>query len=251
MSDVGHSARASRFVFDRVFSEKPFNSDAMLSQFSPAGAVDEPAPQCTASELETARQLGFEEGLRQGREEGHAEGRQAALSEAEARTNAAFAALAEQMADLAARQDEIFDALTQDCERLIHVILERLLPELVRRGGSEEIIGVVKTALDIACNDPVVEVRVPHEIVEPLRPSIARLTHEIGFRGRVDLLGDSYLTGSMVRVRWLHGGAQRDPDQMQAEVSAVVARILEREDARDDAPPADASPITETKATET
>jgi flagellar assembly protein FliH len=243
MSDMSQARRASRFVFDRVFAEKPFNTDAVLSQLGPVGASEETAPQYTAGDVDTARQLGFEEGLRQGREEGRIEGTQAALTDAEARTNAAFAALAEQVTALAGRQEEMFDALAQDCERLVNVILERLLPELVRRGGAEEILGVVKTALSIACNDPVVEVRVPHDIVETIRPRIARLSRDIGFRGRVDLLGDSYLTDGMVRVRWLHGGAQRDPNQMLAEVSAVVARILEREGASGDAPAEPAATI--------
>ena len=137
----------------------------------------------------------------------------------------------------------MFDALAQDCERLVHVILDRLLPELVRRGGGEEILGVVKTALSIACNDPVVEVRVPHDVVEGIRPHIARLTRDIGFRGRVDLVGDSYLTDGMVRVRWLHGGAQRDPNQMLAEVSAVIARVLEREGGSGETPAEPAATI--------
>jgi flagellar biosynthesis/type III secretory pathway protein FliH len=231
MSDMSQARRASRFVFDRVFAEKPFNTDAVLSQLGPAGTTPESAPQYTAGDIETARQLGFEDGFRQGREEGRIEGTQTALSEAESKTNAVFAALAEQVTALSGRQEDVFGALAQDCERLVHVILERLLPELVRRGGAEEILGVIKTALSIACNDPVIEVRVPHDVVDSIRPLVTRMTSDIGFRGRVDLLGDSYLTDGMVRVRWLHGGAQRDPNQMLAEVSAVVARILEREQA--------------------
>jgi flagellar biosynthesis/type III secretory pathway protein FliH len=250
VSDMSQAPRTSRFVFDRVFAEKPFNSDSVLSQLGPVAAAEDAAPQYTAGDVDTARQLGFEEGLRQGREEGHAEGTQTALSEAETKTNAAFAALAEQVTALATRQEEMFDALAQDCERLVNVILDRLLPELVRRGGTEEILGVVKTALSIACNDPVVEVRVPHDVVEGIRPHIARLTRDIAFRGRVDLLGDSYLTDGMVRVRWLHGGAQRDPNQMLAEVSAVVARILEREGTAGETP-AEPAAITQTnEATE-
>src|SRR5262245_63124855 len=113
----------------------------------------------------------------------------------------------------------MFESLAHDSERLSGGILDRLLPELVRRGGAEEILGVVRTALAIACNDPVVEVRVPHDVVEGIRPRIARLTRDLNFRGRVDLLGDSYLADGMVRVRWLHGGAQRDPSQMLTEVT--------------------------------
>jgi flagellar assembly protein FliH len=250
MSDMSQSPRISRFVFDRVFAEKPFNSDAMLSQLGPMGTAEEAAPQYTAGDVDTARQLGFEEGLRQGREEGRIEGTQAALSDAETKINAAFAALAEQVTALATRQDEMFGALAQDCERLVSVVLDRLLPELVRRGGAEEVLGVVKTALSIACNDPVVEVRVPHDIVEGIRPHIARLTRDIGFRGRVDLLGDSYLTDGMVRVRWLHGGAQRDPNQMLAEVSAVVARVLEREGAQGEPPTPEPTATIENEPTE-
>lgn len=250
MSDLGQSARASRFVFDRVFTERPFNGEVTPPTLGTLASPEDTAPQFTASDLETARQLGLEDGLRQGREDGRAEGAQAALSAAETMTNAAFAALAEQLTALTQRQDETFDALAQDCERLMHVILDRLLPELVRRGGADEILGVVRAALTIACNDPVVEVRVPHDVVESLRPRIARLSRDVPFRGKVELLGDSYLTDAMVRVRWLHGGAQRDAAQMLTEVSAIVARVLERESNSNTASSAEAAAPANTTATE-
>jgi len=250
MSDVGQSPRASRFVFDRVFTEKPFNGDVALPDLNPLATPEDNTPQFTAADVDTARQLGHEDGLRQGREDGRVEGAEAALTEAETRTNAAFTALAEQLTALAERQEEMFTALAQDCERLVHVILDRLLPELVRRGGGEEILGVVRTALTIACNDPVVEVRVPHDVVESIRPRIARLTRDLTFRGRVDLHGDSFLSDGMVRVRWLHGGAQRDPDQMLTEVTAIIARVLERERSSSDTPAAEAAAMAENERTE-
>jgi len=242
MSDVDQVPQANRFVFDRVFNEKPFNGDATLARFEPPHlAAGAEAPQFSESDLESARQLGYEEGLRQGSEDGRREGAAGALSQAEAQTNAAFALLAEQLAALAGRQDEMFAALGHDCERLVRIVLDRLLPELVRRGGAEEILGVVRTALSIACNDPVVEVRVPHDVVEGIRPRIARLTRDLAFRGRVDLLGDSFLADGMVRIRWLHGGAQRDPAQMLAEVSAIIQRILDHNDSGPEAPKGEAA----------
>ena len=249
MSDVGQS-RASRFVFDRVFAEKPFNGEMVLPDLNAAPTPEDNTLQFTAADIDTARQLGYEEGVRQGREDGRVEGAQAALTEAETRTNAAFTALAEQLTGLGQRQEEMFAALAQDCERLVHVILDRLLPELVRRGGAEEILGVVRAALTIACNDPVVEVRVPHDVVEGIRPRIARLTRDLAFRGRVDLHGDSFLNDGMVRVRWLHGGAQRDPDQMLTEVTGILARVLEREGVRTDPPAAEAAASTDNERTE-
>jgi flagellar biosynthesis/type III secretory pathway protein FliH len=247
---MSQSPRASRFVFDRVFTEEPFNGDMVLANLTPAAAPEDNTPQFTAADIDTARQLGYEDGLRQGREDGRVEGAQGALTEAEVRTNAAFTALAEQLTALAQRQEETFTALAQDCERLVHVILDRLLPELVRRGGGEEILGVVRTALTIACNDPVVEVRVPHDVVESIRPRIARLTRDLAFRGRVDLHGDSFLTDGMVRVRWLHGGAQRDPDQMLTEVTAIIARVLERDGSGNDTPAAETAATTDNERTE-
>ena len=229
---MSQSPRTSRFVFDRVFTEKPFNGDMVLANLSPSAAPEDNTLQFTAGDIDAARQLGYEDGLRQGREDGRVEGAQSALTEAEVRTNAAFTALA------------------QDCERLVHVILDRLLPELVRRGGGEEILDVVRTALTIACNDPVVEVRVPHDVVESIRPRIARLTRDLAFRGRVDLHGDSFLTDGMVRVRWLHGGAQRDPDQMLTEVTAIIARVLEREGSSNDTPAAETAAMTDNERTE-
>jgi hypothetical protein len=54
----------------------------------------------------------------------------------------------------------------------------------------------------------------------------------------------------MVRVRWLHGGAQRDPDQMLAEVTAIVARVLERAGSSNDVPAAETAATTENERTE-
>jgi flagellar assembly protein FliH len=250
MTNVDPSSRVGRFIFDRVFAERPFNAGVVMNQLDPPTIADEPAPQYSAGDMEAARRQGFDEGFHQGREEGRAEGVQMALSEAEAKTNAAFSVLAENLADLARRHEEAYHALAHDCERLMHVILERLLPELVHRGGAEEILGVVRTALSIACNDPVVEVRVPHDVVEGIKPRIVRLARDVGFRGRVDLLGDSYLTEGMVRVRWLHGGAQRDPDQMLTEVSAIVARMLDRGDSQSNSPTEETVVTIEDQATE-
>lgn len=251
MTTIDPSPRTNRFVFDRVFAEQPFNGSGLLTDLAQPEPADDTRPLFTAADLESARHQGLEEGLRQGREEGHAEGMTAAVSEADARINAAFETLASDLSGLAARHDDAYHALAHDCERLVHVVLDRVLPELVRRGGAEEIIGVVRTALSIACNDPVVEVRVPHDVVEGIRPRLARLTREVGFRGRVDLTGDSYLTDGMVRVRWLHGGAQRDPNQMQAEVTAIIERMLHRDDSQGGGPTEETVVAIENDSTET
>jgi len=250
MTNVDPAPRASRFVFDRVFTERPFNGDAVLTSLDAPDSADA-RPQFSSADLEQARQLGHEEGFRQGQEIGRAEGVATAQGEAEGKTTAAFEALAQDLAALAARHDEAYHALAQDCERLVHVILDRLLPELVRRGAAEEILGVVRTALAIACNDPVVEVRVPHDIVEEIRSPITRLARDVGFRGRIDLTGDSYLTDGMARVRWLHGGAQRDAAQMLTEVSAIVARMLNRDGMPSDAATEETVVAIENETTET
>src|ERR1043166_7814417 len=103
MSDVDQIPPANRFVFDRVFNEKPFNGDVALARFEPPHMAPPETPQYTESDLENARQLGYQDGRRQGAEDGRREGAAAALSQAEAQTNAAFATLAEQLAALAGR----------------------------------------------------------------------------------------------------------------------------------------------------
>src|SRR5262249_28288050 len=122
MSGVDQAPPNQRFVFDRVFDEKPFNGDTVLSRFQPPRVSEGEAPQYSETDLETARQLGIEDGLRQGRDEGRRAGTADAIAKAEAQTNAAFAALAEQITALSGRQDEMFAALSHDCERLVHVI---------------------------------------------------------------------------------------------------------------------------------
>ena len=234
MSDVGHFPQAHRFVFDRVFTEKPFNSDAdLVGLEADIGGHPETAT-FSEAELETARELGFEDGCRRGHEEGLREGAELARQEITAQAATALVGLKDEIARIGAAHAEMFESLGHDCERLVGAILDRLLPELVRRGGAEEVLGVVRTALSIACNDPVIEVRVAPDLLEILRPQIGQLAPSPVFRGRIELLGDSYLTGGMVRVRWSHGGAQRDPDQLLSEMSAIIDRTLRGEPAQQD-----------------
>src|SRR4029453_11351662 len=87
------------------------------------------------AELETARELGFEEGCRRGHEEGVREGAELARQEITAQAATALVGLKDEIARIGVAHAEMFESLGHDCERLVGAILDRLLPELVRRGG--------------------------------------------------------------------------------------------------------------------
>lgn len=229
MSGMRDTPQRGRFVFERIFAERPLNSgviaandDEIAGDAAPSGAA-----------LEKARRDGFEQGAIHGRDIAFKEAIAAAQQSLETKTAETLSQIELRLGEAMQAQNEAFAAVATDGGRMLHAILERLLPELVRRNEVEEIVGVVRLGLSIACNDPVLEVRVAPNLADRIRQLGERAAKSAGFAGRLDVSGDPEIAPGAVRVRWLHGSAARDPQETLSAIQRLLGSHLAIEAALD------------------
>lgn len=237
MSQVRGTQQRGRFVFERVFSERPLNSGALAAAAAEdagnAGGHSEAA-------LEKARREGFEQGAIHGRDAAFKEAIAAAQQSIETKAAETLTAIESQIGEMLQLQSNVFSSLVTDGERLLQTIMQRLMPELVRRGEIDEILGVVRLGMSIACNDPVLEVRVAPVLVERVKAMSERAAAGANFAGRIDVAADADLAPGATRVRWTHGSAMRDPQATQATIKSILNSHLGVEAAAADTPAATA-----------
>jgi flagellar biosynthesis/type III secretory pathway protein FliH len=219
MSQTRGTTSRGRFVLDRVFDERPLNS-GLLSSASPeqssAASVN------TAAMLERARREGFEQGLVHGRDAAFKEAIAAAQQSIESKSSETLSAIETQIGQMLNLQSQAFTSLVADGERLLQTIVQRMMPELARRGEVDEIVGVLRLGMSIACNDPVLELRVAPSLVDRVKILSERAAKGANFSGRIDIDADPDLAPGATRVRWTHGSAARDPQATLATIQGIL-----------------------------
>jgi flagellar assembly protein FliH len=101
------------------------------------------------------------------------------------------------------------------------------MPELEQRHGLGEIERVVREGVAKSLDESRIVIRVPLDTVDGLRDHLAALARDAGFEGRVLVLGDQMLGPSDVRVEWSDGAAERVGTRLWADMSAIVARMVD------------------------
>jgi flagellar biosynthesis/type III secretory pathway protein FliH len=219
MSQVRGNSSRGRFVFDRVFAERPLNSGLLASASPEEG---QSASANTAAMLERARREGFEQGLVHGRDAAFKEAIVAAQQSIETKAAETLGAIEAQIGEMLNLQSQTFTSLVGDGERLLQTMVQRVMPELARRGEIDEIVGVIRLGMTIACNDPVLEVRVAPGLVDRVKLLSERAAKGANFSGRIDIEADPDLAPGATRVRWTHGSAARDPQATLATIHGIL-----------------------------
>ena len=218
MSQIHGTSKRDRFVFERVFAERPLNSGLLTDV---AGPEAEAGGHSDAM-LEKARREGFEQGAIHGREAAFKEAIAAAQQSLEKKASETLSGIEAQIGEMLQAQNNAFASLVTDGERILQTIIQRLMPELARRGEIDEILGVVRLGLSIACNDPMLEVRVAPVLVDRVKAMSERAAKSASFAGRIEIQGDPDLAPGATRVRWTHGSAARDPQAAFATIEAIL-----------------------------
>jgi len=183
--------------------------------------VDEPPPpppMFTEEDVNVARDMAYEEGRRRGLTE--------AADSATQQTSVALAAIAAQMADLAARQVEAGEEASRNAVRVALAAFKKMLPSLADATAIDEIVRVVGEVVGQVLDEPRIIVRVATALAEPLRARLDEVADSHGFEGRVVLQPDARLATGDCRIEWADGGAQRDQARLAAEIEATIERAL-------------------------
>lgn len=183
-----------------------------------AAHAEPPPPTFTEEELAAARQAGFLEGRNAGISEAHAS--------LERRSADALDQVSRALGQLDRAQREGVVELMRGSLEVTHTIVRKVLPEYVRRHGSDEIQALVRQVLETLIEEPRVVIRVPEELVEALKPRIAQAGKATSFEGQLVVFGEPALGDGDCRVEWSSGGAERLVQQSIDQVAAVVGRAL-------------------------
>lgn len=216
----------SKFEFDTVFD---------LDEKGRARQKP-PDPTFTEAELIAARgeaqQLGYEAGLAQARRE------------IEQSAADALQAIAASMPEVAERQVQAILAVKEDAANLAYMVATKLAPTLVARAPEEEIKGLLADCLATMMEEPRLVIRLPEALMDGLPEALEQVAQQVGFEGKLVVIGEPALQGSDCRIEWADGGLERDMDAVTAKVSAAIERYcagvrdqIERLDAAADAEP--------------
>ena len=226
-----------RFLF-----ETSFDSNAAIEPFAPAELETQPpadwstepvseqehipetpeptAPAPDERELVEEKAKAFAEG--------EAHGREAALAEASANVEQRCCELLEEIAqklpDSLRAEESAYSAASRESLALARATLNKLFPRLEQRAALAEVEALVETSLAQLRQEPRIVLRLPDDLLDPMRDRLDTLTHSHGFEGKVVLLADPELGPSDVRVEFADGGMERCAQQLWREIEN---RILE------------------------
>lgn len=170
---------------------------------------------------------GFAEGLNAGKTEGIETGRTQMAASSEARLANALERIANGVGQLLADR-QATNAMRQD--QPVHIalaIVRKLMPELARRGGLDEIEGLVRSCLTELLDEPRLVVRVAPDIVEAVRERMDALGAQSGFGARMMVIAEAGLEPGDCRIEWAEGGVERDTRRLMADIEHCMAQLLQ------------------------
>jgi flagellar assembly protein FliH len=199
-------AATRKFLFDTVFDTSSANARPNARRYNEV-------------ELEAARQEAFDKGREAGRVEAEATREQLI-----ARSTAAFSENLKRFQTFTADLDR---RMTSWALQAAHIMLKTLFPELLRRHSQAEIEALVVEALHENEQEPRVVLRLPADMIEPLRPLVADLCRDAGFAGRLLLIEDDTIAPGDCRIEWAEGGVERQAQRVWKDIEQRVARLLD------------------------
>jgi flagellar assembly protein FliH len=200
----------------------------------PEPEPEPPPPTFSEEELAAARAAAYAEG----EQAGHA----AAMASIEQHLALAMGEVPRQLADLVDDQRRSDEALAEQTVRIAVTLARKLMPELARRRGLEEIEALLRSCLTDMLDEPRIVVRVSDGLIDAVRDRLQPIADELGYGGALVLLVDPALGPADCRVEWADGGCERIADKLWQDIDAAVARFFDYPVAQAGHAAADAEP---------
>lgn len=209
--------QAVKFTFDTHFDEPS----------SRATAEAHARRQPTSADVESARSEAYAAGFAAGETE--------AAARADREVHVALNELASSAASLLAALDAKTKTLTAEATQLAVACARKLAPATVATRPEAEIEAVVRDCLSHLNREPHILLRVSVSLVDRLKETVDRMAMERGLTGRIILLGEPEMRNGDCVVEWADGGVVRSHDDIENEITEIVARYIETLAVRDDA----------------
>lgn len=218
-------------VADAAVEEPAAPPPPVFSEEELAAARAEGHAQGFAEGESAGRSAGYGQGFTEGLKAGQSTGYETARQEIEAQVNSRIAQALSQIADGVARliaEREATNAMRSD--QPVHIalaVVRKLMPELARRGGLQEVEAMIRNCLTDLIDEPRLVVRVAEDTVDLVRDHLDQAISSRGFGARLMVIGDPAMAPGSCRVEWAEGGMERDTARLLADVERCAARFLE------------------------
>ena len=215
-----------KLLFDVSFDVDDQETARRQKAKAEAAPAPPPPPTFSAEELERTRTKAFGEGRKAGQTAGYQQGRSEAEKQIQATTAEALVRLADGIEVLVADREGLNAARAGQPLAIALAVVNKLLPSLIRRHGAAELEDFITACVNEAIDEPRLAIRVNDGMVATLRPRIEEMAAQRGFAGRLVILGDPGIAPADARIEWAEGGAERNTNQLLAEITAVAERML-------------------------
>ncbi|MBK8908799.1 MAG: hypothetical protein IPM60_13105 [Rhodospirillales bacterium] len=184
---------------------------------------EEPAaPVFSQEDVTRAYADGVAEGVAQGRREAEA----LAAEDAEQRIAGALAMIGERLAQTLSAAQASDAAIARQATALATAIVDKLLPDLSRRGALGEIARVTGAVMGQVLDQPKLTITVAGALREAVAERIQALAGSRGFAGQVDVVADDAMAAGDCRIAWAGGGACRDVAALRASIDAIITDTI-------------------------
>ncbi len=183
-----------------------------------------PPPQKTLTEEQ------YEADLEAARDEGYVKGHTAALEEAETARDHYVAdavnLISKGLSDLQDMQNESNRELGETALRMVYAVVEKVIPAHAREHALESIEELVREVLPLVYEEPKLVVRTHAMIAEATQDKLDEVCKTSNFNGTMTVVPDYELQPGDCRVEWDGGSADRDEQQIWADIRAIVTENL-------------------------
>lgn len=198
-------------------SQKPFLFDRSFDAGALKAAEEKKAaPSFTEQELSHAREQSYGQGFVAGKE--------AALRE-----------LQQQQATLLGRIQEHIDILGKDVWMIVAgqkqaaidiamSIVRKMVPDLVRKSGPQEILSAVESTVAEMINEPRLVLRINETHFDFVNREVSAMTQRLGYGGKMIILSDNNLGENDCRLEWADGGMERSVEGTLNVIEKQAAR---------------------------
>ncbi|HAD26344.1 MAG TPA: hypothetical protein DCF61_11485 [Alphaproteobacteria bacterium] len=157
---------------------------------------------------------------------GEAAGKQAALSHAEQIAAQALNELSANYGALLNQVDQEIANLQAAAADLGLAAAHQLAPALMAREPLAEIEALFRECAANLRNEPRIVIRIPQELVAPLTERIDEIGRQIGYPGRIVVLGEPEFTATECQMEWPDGGVTRGTPAQTREIETIITSYI-------------------------
>ncbi len=169
---------------------------------------------------------------------GEAAGRSAALSQVEQTTAEALADLSANFGSLLQQVDQQLTSLQAEAAKLGLLAARQLAPALMAREPLAEIEALFRECAASLRSEPRIVIRIPQQLAETLSERIDEIGRQVGYPGRIVVLGEPDFTATECQMEWPDGGVTQGSPAQSREIETIVATYIADSSTADQAVPA-------------